>query len=121
VLGVWDHLGDAVLGERALDQGDQLLGRQGVELDPAGPQEGDLLLGRAAFPEAIVADMLQGVLADRLILEPARRLAGQPAEADDLVEPQPDVDRLDAVLIAMAPSAGSQVLGDCEALAIEVG
>jgi hypothetical protein len=51
------------------------LARRPTQLRPSisyfhAPQEGDLLLGRAAFPEAIVADVLQSLLADRLVLEP---------------------------------------------------
>ena len=49
---------------------------------------------------------LRVFFADRLVLEPARQLAGQPAQADDLVEPQPDVDYLDAILVAVTPGAG---------------
>jgi hypothetical protein len=49
VLGIGYHLRDAVLGKGVLEHGDQLLGGQRVQLDPAGAQGGDLRLGGAAF------------------------------------------------------------------------
>ena len=78
ILGVRDHLRDAVLVQRGLDQRDQLLGSQRVQFDPAGPQERDLFLGRAAFAQALVANLLQVALADRLVFEPATGLASPP-------------------------------------------
>ena len=75
VLGVRDHLLDAVLVDGALDQVDQLLGAQCVELDPPGMQDSDLRLGGVAFAQPIVTDMLEDVLTDRLVLEPAFLLA----------------------------------------------
>ena len=74
----------------------------------------DLVLGGAAFPEAIVADVLAGC---------SRRSARPRARpvAFDLSSRSPTWITSDGILVAVAPGAAAQVLGDREALPVEVG
>jgi hypothetical protein len=95
------------------------------QFDAALLQDLDLVFGRAARAQPVVADVVQRLFTDRLVLEPARitvlALAGQSAEVYDLIESQPDVDHLDAAGVAVAPGADAQILGNREPLAVEVG